>query len=220
MKNIFKNKIANIKKLKDFGFRQNSEGFIHSCNILGGDFCLNIRITSPNIVYTKVTEKETGEIYTLHLTDSEGDFVGKIRDEYKNILKQIADNCFDANIFKFDYTHKIIKYVKDKYNDEAEYLWEKFPDNAIVRRSDNKKWYLVILTVSKNKLGINSNEKVEVIDLRANPMDLENIIKQKNFYPGYHMNKKNWFSVILDGSVNIDKICELIDKSYNLAAKK
>lgn len=41
----------------------------------------------------------------------------------------------------------------------------------------------------------------------------------ERFFPGYHMNKKHWFTVLLDGSVPDDEICRLLDESYVLAAK-
>lgn len=34
--------------------------------------------------------------------------------------------------------------------------------------------------------------------------------------PGYHMNKKHWNTVTLDGSIPRREICALIDDSYNL----
>ncbi|MEI7929364.1 MAG: MmcQ/YjbR family DNA-binding protein, partial [Verrucomicrobiales bacterium] len=37
--------------------------------------------------------------------------------------------------------------------------------------------------------------------------------------PGYHMNKKHWNTVILDGSVPAKLIRELIDHSYELVGK-
>src|SRR5580765_6065239 len=38
--------------------------------------------------------------------------------------------------------------------------------------------------------------------------------------PGYHMNKKHWNTVIVDGSVPNKKLKEWIDHSYQLVAKK
>ena len=37
--------------------------------------------------------------------------------------------------------------------------------------------------------------------------------------PGYHMNKKHWNTVLLDGSVPAKLIRELIDHSFALVAK-
>ncbi len=38
--------------------------------------------------------------------------------------------------------------------------------------------------------------------------------------PGYHMNKKHWNTILVDGSVKSDLLREWIDDSYNLVAKK
>lgn len=38
--------------------------------------------------------------------------------------------------------------------------------------------------------------------------------------PGYHMNKKHWNTIVVDGSVKSDLLREWIDDSYNLVAKK
>ena len=38
--------------------------------------------------------------------------------------------------------------------------------------------------------------------------------------PGYHMNKKHWNTVIVDGSVSTQQLKEWIDHSYELVAGK
>ncbi len=37
--------------------------------------------------------------------------------------------------------------------------------------------------------------------------------------PGYHMNKKHWNTIIIDGSLDEKLVCELIDHSYDLVVK-
>ena len=37
--------------------------------------------------------------------------------------------------------------------------------------------------------------------------------------PGYHLNKRHWNTVILDGSVPADEVAEMIDRSYRLVVK-
>ena len=113
----------------------------------------------------------------------------------------------------------LIDYVASVYGDELEFLWKKFPDNGVWRRKDTNKWYGAILTIAKNKLGFDSSEIVEIIDLRASPETMNDLLKQTGFYPGWHMNKKNWFTVILDGSVSSEYLYQLIQESYKLAIK-
>jgi predicted DNA-binding protein (MmcQ/YjbR family) len=49
---------------------------------------------------------------------------------------------------------------------------------------------------------------------------MDDLLKSPGYLPGYHMNKKHWFSVILDGSVSNDELFSRIDESYTLAKKK
>ncbi|MDE6189435.1 MAG: MmcQ/YjbR family DNA-binding protein, partial [Clostridia bacterium] len=118
------------------------------------------------------------------------------------------------------YAKEIIKYIRGKYGDELEFLWEKFDDNAIWRRKDNSKWYALILKVSRRKLGVDSDETVEIIDLRVDPKETQTLIDNKRYYPAYHMNKKSWITICLDGSLDMEEICKRIDVSYDLAFKK
>ncbi len=213
MNDIFKNKKVNLKKLADFGFVDN----VYKTEIMNGEFILSVKINDKGEVLTELVEEDSGEFYTLHLVEYvQGSFVGQVKEEYEKVLSDIAEKCFDNDIFKFEYSKLVIKYAKEKYGDNVEYLWEKFPDNAVCRRKDNKKWYFAILTVGKDKLGFESKEKVEVIDLRAPTEEIEKLVDNKKYFAGYHMNKKHWLTIILDGSVLIDEIYERIDKSYNL----
>jgi len=96
---------------------------------------------------------------------------------------------------------------------------QKFPNNAVVRRKDTKKWYAALLTVSRRKLGFDSEEMAEIIDLRMTPEDIEKMVDGTRLLPGYHMNKKHWITICLDDTVSLKEICSLIDDSYNLAFK-
>ena len=215
---MFKNKKVIADKLLNYGFSKNGSVYNYSADILGGEFELNVTVAG-NTVKTRLIEVETGELYTLHLTHEQGDFIGQVRDEYNKILSDIAQKCFVPDVFKSTYVKKIIEYVNEKYNDELEYLWEKFPDNAIVRRKDNSKWYLLILTVKQSKLGLKSENKTEIINLRVPREHINELLQQDNIYPAYHMNKKSWVTLLTDGSTDIKDIFKYIDISYDLAGK-
>ena len=124
-----------------------------------------------------------------------------------------------AQITKIFWRHllNLIAYVREKYGDELEFLWEKFPKDAIWRRRDTKKWYAVIMEISERKLNLDSDNIVEVIDLRGRA--LENFVDGEKYFPGYHMNKKSWYTIRLDGSVTFEEICKRLDESYQLATK-
>lgn len=214
---LFQKRVFNIEKALLFGFKKESNDYYCERDILDGMFRLRIRISSVGSVDTTLIERETGEEYVLYKTKAVGAFVGKVRTAVESVLAEVAECCYDMEIFKSPQTKEVIRYVKEKYGDELEFLWKKFSDNAVWRRKDNAKWYGAILTVSKHKLGIDSEEVVEIIDLRIQPEKMEALLLDERYYPGWHMNKKRWYTIILDDSVATEEICERIDASYHLA---
>jgi predicted DNA-binding protein (MmcQ/YjbR family) len=188
---------------------------------MNGQFVIMVTVSPDGSVCDKVTDSSSGEEYVLHrLAGSAGAFVGSVREAREAILQEIAEKCFDRDSFKGEYVKEVIRYVREKHRAEPEYLWEKFPTSAIWRRSDNRKWFGVLLTVPRKKLGIGDEELVEIVDLRTPPEELAALVDGKRYFPGYHMNKKHWLTVCLDGSVPIEEICGRIDVSCEIAAKK
>ena len=116
----------------------------------------------------------------------------------------------------------VSKYIKKKYKASPEYLWKRYPSFAVYRHEDNRKWFALIATISRDKLGIESTDEVDVLNVKIDDLILRDILlKQQGFYPGYHMNKGSWMTILLDGTVNFDEICNMIDASFlDTASKK
>lgn len=220
MDEIFKNKKVDSKKLLDFGFKKTGSGYLYSTTILNGQFSLEITITKAGKISTKTIDTATLEPYTLHLSDSAcGKYIGEVREEYENVLKEISSKCFYREVFKNKQSKNFIAYAKEKYGDELEFLWEKHPECAILRRKDTEKWYAVIMLLHENKLRPGKGGNVEIIDLRGEPDWVVKNVDDKLFYPGYHMNKKHWYTIILDNTIEDNEVFRLTDLSYNLAKK-
>ena len=49
---------------------------------------------------------------------------------------------------------------------------------------------------------------------------INDLVDGEKFFKGYHMNKKHWLTIRLDGSVSATEICNLVDISYELSLKK
>lgn len=112
---------------------------------------------------------------------------------------------------------EVIAYIEEAYGVRPEYPWAKSPDNGIFRHRENQKWFVaLILNISKERIGLEGEESVDILNLKCDPMLMEGILDGKSRLPGYHMNKKHWISILLDGSVEMDEITSLIDMSYGL----
>ena len=213
----FKNKKPNFSRLIDYGFSLGDQCYRYESILKSSGFHFKVTISLAGMIHTTLTDLNAGEEYTLHLNPtSTGEFVGLVRQEYNQILSDIAEKCFDSNVFKSELANKIIEYVNVKYSIEFEYLWAKFPNNAIVRRLDNQKWFAALLTVERSKIGVSGEGIIEVIDLKMRAEDKEKIIGNDKYLPGYHMNKNHWFTICLDGRVSFEEIIDELNASYQL----
>ncbi len=112
----------------------------------------------------------------------------------------------------------IFHYVKQQHDTEPEYLWLKYPSYAVLRRQDNQKWYGIVMNVPREKLGLPGTDVVDILDVKCEPMVADLLRQSPGFFPGYHMNKKNWVSILLDGTVSDENIFDLLDASFQAAA--
>lgn len=216
----FENKNIDFEKLSEYGFVNDNGIYAFEKNIYDNNFKVIVEISKEKQI-SRVMDLSLNEEYVLaDVSDSTGEFVGQIKEEYESILNDIIEKCTVPDVFKRKQAKEIIKYVKEKYNDDLEYLWQKFPDNAVLRNKENNKWYAALMVLSERKLGIASDKTVDIIDLRYQKDVIEEITDNKKVFKGYHMNKNNWITIRLDESMTIKEIFELTDNSYNLSLKK
>ena len=118
---------------------------------------------------------------------------------------------------------KISEYLANQYAIYPEYLWQKFPKFAVFRHhSDNEqkgKWFALMGNISGHKLGLNSDEKIDFINLKCRPEMVAILLTEPNVLPAYHMNKTHWVSICLDKGYDFDELCRLVDWSYDLTKK-
>ena len=218
IKDFIKNKKINFKKLKEFGFELIDNSYYYHTSLLKNQFKMSVKINIDNSIFTEIIDTETNEPYVLHLLEiKRSGYSEKIYKAYSEILEKVKKVCFEDEIFKANYTKEIVAYIKNKYGDKLEFLWEKSPKNAVVRRKSSNKWYAVILTIPKRKIGLESDEVIEVINLHNIPKEIEKLIDYKRYFPAYHMNKKHWCTICLDGTIELKEIYKKIDISYELA---
>ena len=218
IKDFIKDKKIDLKKLKEFGFKLIDNSYYYHTFLLKNQFKMTVKINLNNSIFTEIIDVETNEAYVLHLLEiKRSGYSEKVYKAYSEVLEKIKKECFEDEIFKANYTKEIITYVKNKYGDELEFLWEKSPKNAVVRRKSSNKWYAVILTIPKRKIGLKSDEVIEVINLHNIPKEIEKLIDYKRYFPAYHMNKKHWCTICLDGTIELKEIYKKIDISYELA---
>ena len=109
----------------------------------------------------------------------------------------------------------IFQYVKKQYGTIPEYLWNDLPDSAILR-NDNGKWYAVFMNLEGFKIGLDTKDRVDIMVVKCKPDMISVMTHMKGFLPGYYMDKSNWMTILLDGTVQEAKILDFLDMSYDL----
>ncbi len=213
-----KNRKVILSSLEQFGFFDMGEEYVYYAMLAAGSFRMELHVNRKGEVSSAVFDRETDEEYYLHnVASAEGETVGKIREDYGKVLKAFTNHCTESDVFKSKQFDEVLDHIRTEYGSRLEFLWEKFPEDAIVRRKDNKKWYGLFGILSGNKIGLPADEKFEVLIIRGEPAEIASAVDGKNYFPGYHMNKTHWYTIILDGRVHTEAVLKRIDKSYEIA---
>ena len=211
---VFKKYIPNSKKLIKYGFKQYNNEYKYSKTFFKNTFRADILIDSKGQVTGKVIEIELNEEYTnFRIEGSIGEFVGTVREEYRNILQDIANNCFEKEYFIFEQTNRITKLINEKYGVCPEFLWDKFPGFGVFRNARSNKWFGIIMNIDKSKIIPEKTGEIEVLNVKLDD-DVQNYLGLEGIYPSYHLSKKSWISIILDDTLSDEKIMGLVDLSY------
>ena len=102
-----------------------------------------------------------------------------------------------------------------EYKISPEYPWRRDNTSAVFRHTDNHKWFALVMTVQGSRLGLADNTWTDVINLKIDDLFYRDLVlREEGILPAYHMNKMHWISVLLDGTVPDDRVCELVDISF------
>ena len=90
-----------------------------------------------------------------------------------------------------------LEYCLNTYGTSPDYPFDEDFETAVLRHSDNRKWYAIVMKVSRRKFGFDSDEVIDVVNLKLPTEMFGSFGAADGVYPAYHMNKLHWNSVLL-----------------------
>ncbi len=114
---------------------------------------------------------------------------------------------------------ELFEYCLETYGDSPDYPFENDFETAVLRHPANKKWYALVMRVSRSKLGEEDTEIVDVVNLKVPLAESFAFDAFGGVYPAYHMNKRHWVSVILSDTPT-DLLLHLLSLSYDATKPK
>lgn len=213
VKRVFSNIKINKDLLVNYGFNIVNEKLVYEKDILD-DFKLIIEFT--NEFNIKVIDKNLDEEYLGYKYKSKGGYGSLVESEIETILLDIRDFVCLGHKYLYSQTNRIDEYMSLVYG-KCENPFVKYPHIGAYKESGNNKWYALINRVSYKTLDkLLNEEEVEIINLKVNKKELNDLLKKDGVYPAYHMNKDNWVSIVLDDTVKDEELIMLINDSYDL----
>ena len=102
---------------------------------------------------------------------------------------------------------------QDLYGTSPDYPFDDLLETAVLRHDNNRKWYAIVMKVSRRKFGLDSDEVIDVVNLKLPTEMFGSFGKADGVYPAYHMNKLHWISVLLPDASE-DTIAFLVNVSF------
>ena len=100
-----------------------------------------------------------------------------------------------------------------------DYPFDEDFETAVFRHSDNRKWFALSMQVSRRKFGFDSDEIIDVVNLKLPTEMFGSFGAADGVYPAYHMNKLHWISVLLPDAPN-DVVQFLLNASFEATKSK
>ena len=114
---------------------------------------------------------------------------------------------------------QFLSYCLNTFGTTPDYPFDEDFETAVLRHADNRKWYAIVMRVSRSKFGIDSDKVIDVVNLKLPAEMFGSFGAEDGVYPAYHMNKLHWISVLLpDAPYDVVKF--LINASFEATKDK
>src|SRR5574344_979746 len=203
--------VPDEKLLIAYGFTLDQDNlYFKQVNLKNKAFYAKIYI-SQNSFVIKPFDVATNIEYTLiNSPRATGTFVGDLRHNIEEIYTDIINKCTHSNNIK----DKLVNYLTTSYDVIKESPWAEYSSFITFKNKTNKKWFGLIMTVKASVFNIKADSNLDIINLKLDPAHILKLIDNKHYFKAYHMNKKYWISIVLNGYDDFETLKKLVRESY------
>ena len=108
---------------------------------------------------------------------------------------------------------EFLEYCLNTYGTSPDYPFNEDFETAVLRHTNNRKWYAIVMRVPRRKFGFDSDEVIDVVNLKLPTEMFGSFDAADGVYPAYHMNKLHWISVLLPDAPD-DVVQFLVNVSF------
>lgn len=112
-----------------------------------------------------------------------------------------------------------LNYCTETYGTAPDHPFEDDFVTTVLRHSNTRKWYGIVMQISRRKFGFDSDELIDVVNMKLPVEMFGSFGKEDGVHPAYHMNKLHWISVLLPDAPD-DVVKFLINVSFDATNAK
>ena len=199
--------------LAEWGFKNGQARYV----LVEGEFELHMTLSDQElelVVYDLAME----EPYTLfEVASASGALVTGLRQQVDDIHNRILGQQIQDNPL----VERLVDHVATTYGLAPAHPFKRHPEIIGFKVPTVDKLFGIFLPVDYCRLDKTSTrtDQVLVLNLKGQPDQILERIDNFRYFPAYHMNKKHWFSVLLDAQTDWDLLTSLLAESYRLVKK-
>lgn len=222
---IFNRKAPDFECLLKHGFTKRGADYYLEKVLEDARYKLDMRVTESGAVKSSLFVKSGSEYNELVKPSSPADHAAF--QASLELLDEIASLCFSPTPFLGEQANRIVRKIEAAYNEKPDFLWSNFPDYAVFRNRESRKWFALIMNIPPQKLAVKdaaqkaripasiiAKPEIEIIDVKIPADQILPLIKENGIFPGYHMDAKHWISILLEGIVPDERIMDLVAMSH------
>ena len=199
--------------LAEWGFENGQARYV----LVEGEFELGMTLSDQElelVVYDLAME----EPYTLfEVASASGALVTALRQQVDDILNRILGQQIQDNPL----VERLVDHVATTYGLAPAHPFKRHPEIIGFKVPTVDKLFGIFLPVDYCRLDKTSTrtDQVLVLNLKGQPEHIVERIDNERYFPAYHMNKRHWFSLLLDAQTDWDQLTSLLAESYRLVKK-
>lgn len=199
--------------LAEWGFKNGQARYV----LVEGEFELHMTLSDQElelVVYDLAME----EPYTLfEVASASGALVTGLRQQVDDILNRILGQQIQDNPL----VERLVDHVATTYGLAPAHPFKRHPEIIGFKVPTVDKLFGIFLPVDYCRLDKTSTrtDQVLVLNLKGQPEHIVERIDNERYFPAYHMNKRHWFSLLLDAQTDWDQLTSLLAESYRLVKK-
>ena len=143
---------------------------------------------------------------------------GRARSEVRSacleVLREVAEQCFAEDPYRAQQTERVLRFLREQCGVQPEYPWADEPSYAVFRHAGNRKWFAVLMGLDGSRVDPALTGRVEILNLKATPVQITKWVERGECYRGYHMNKLHWHTTVLDGHLSDETLFSRITQSF------